>query len=680
MVENLNKKYEYLLKSIKNFNIDVSCIDTMKKYITQLNPKDLLKLCPILTIPKNTIIYHSNKFRCTDLTDELNNLYRSYPYYTQNQDCIGCVIKETHFTEYIGSKPRISEIANNPNSYNYKNGSCTCSTTVQSRLFGNFNFIGNYDIALRRQMRGTQVFITKEDMKLIDTSFMSIELGFSFKRINDFAKTEKYMKYCKENKLDGIIFLDYVDKQIIPEDNNFTFKSACTSCYKMNPNIDMLTQLGIVGANPAEIAQNMFICPEFSLIHEIGIGGALGTSKLVNLGMVDLVNDIKIAEDRHQPLPREVVLGKFNMLFSNYNSEFQRVINHQNNVIISINYETSSIYKIIKLNVDGIEYDFYDSLINVLDMVNHSLFFIKYGDEYDINGNILLYDPNYCVPENGITDINYTTIYGEIEIMSFLKFKKINPFRCNSELYIYSDGNSVYNNASDYLFNTFLSEFFKLDPTQIKQIYIDFWIPCLPENVVWFNEIYEILYICNKDSINSYNEITKHNNYNSLMQGEQTYEQIKYRINDNQRKEDIITKFINPYLYNCLDNQSDKIKTLINRILESSNHLDSLQLFTNYIDAAHTDFNAQLFYFIKNNIIKAFNLIFSSIKNNENFLQQNVEIQTLYNNFIKTLIIKLNTKLQTMGIQTLINQQNGGYKNKYLKYKQKYLELKKHIK
>ena len=41
-----------------------------------------------------------------------------------------------------------------------------------------FNFIGNYDIAIRRQMHGTQIFITKEPMRLIDTSFLSIELSF----------------------------------------------------------------------------------------------------------------------------------------------------------------------------------------------------------------------------------------------------------------------------------------------------------------------------------------------------------------------------------------------------------------------------------------------------------------------------------------------------------------------
>ena len=77
---NLNTKYNFL---IKNEMVKLP-IDIMKDYIHTLDledSKNLLRMCPVLVIPKNTILFHSNMYTCDELTAkvaEFNGL-QNYP-------------------------------------------------------------------------------------------------------------------------------------------------------------------------------------------------------------------------------------------------------------------------------------------------------------------------------------------------------------------------------------------------------------------------------------------------------------------------------------------------------------------------------------------------------------------------------------------------------------------------
>lgn len=233
-----------------NINIDEKIelfgnINHFKKEIMKLTPREIFENCPIITIPINTLLFHSNIFNCdTMIANSIYPLVNENYYVPKMSDgimCRVCKITKPHHI-FPGEKPRSSEYVMNNNYYENnrdkkgKKGKksikgCECKefNLGQHRLFGNFNFIGNYWLDLKNPMRGTQVFLTIKPMYFLDISSISIDLGFSLKRfsyfdnvhnkfnshLSEFAKTDIYTKYCKENNLDGLLLIDFTDRQDI---------------------------------------------------------------------------------------------------------------------------------------------------------------------------------------------------------------------------------------------------------------------------------------------------------------------------------------------------------------------------------------------------------------------------------------------------------------------------------
>jgi hypothetical protein len=169
-MENLNPKY---------FLFQHDQIHQALQAMDHNDPTRILQLCPILTIPVGTLIYHSNKFTRAEMLEQIRQLNINRGRYSANKGCEICNINQPIPTENVGTIPRITELAYNPN---VREGRCKCLYGRQSRLYGNFNFIGNYDIAIQNQMKGTQAFIVTQEMRLIDMTFINVELGLSPKR------------------------------------------------------------------------------------------------------------------------------------------------------------------------------------------------------------------------------------------------------------------------------------------------------------------------------------------------------------------------------------------------------------------------------------------------------------------------------------------------------------------
>lgn len=686
MVENLNKKYNFLLKE----GVNETPLNLMKQFINNIDPNILLELCPILTVPKNTIIFHSNKFTCQQLLDEITFLNKNG--YSLNFGCNVCNKKNPHlnFSEDIGDKPRISEIANNPN-WNNK-GKCICSTRIQSRLFGNFNFIGNYDIALNNQMKGTQVFITKEEMKLIDTSFLSIELGFSIKKESNIGDTNIYKTYCEEKGFDGIIFLDYVDKQLINrEHDEETFKSACLSCYKLNP--DFLNE-----HNP-----NAFICPEFSLIHEIGNGGVLGSAKLAIIGMIDLVNNTRIPSPdkkiRFEPLSRIEVKNKFNMLFSNHIKKFHEIAKEEPEVKIYINYSLTSIYKNISISFDDEIFDFYDILSNNIDYFkDKNEFYIKWSDIYEIHGNILVDDLEVCTDAiEGVDDnqyIDYDTIYGKLEIISLMNFNKCNPIPFFKNEYKNQNNDFIYNKASDRLFNYFLSQFIATN-LQIEDVIPrlkNYWIPCDDTiNIYFLMELFSISYLTCENSQNIHQTIS-HNISQMILQHDyqNTINYFFEKLNQSQKQ---IIECMSNYIFNFL-NDIITFRTNLDIILQKFDFEvmnDILQNIFIELDNLYETIRQMFYDIIEENPYSFVLEIYKKIYKHSNleYIQFLIErrdnskilfLNDVYNILNEQFNVNFNINIDTFINFVMTNSvQSAGYKNKYIKYKQKYLNLKKKL-
>ena len=431
---NLNQKY---------LAIDYK-INKMKEKIANLNFEDLLLRCPILTIPEKALIFHSNKYSTTELLQEINIFEDNSGYYPSTNGCKICKITNPLPEELIGSKPRITELVANPN---VNNKGCICLYGRQQRLYGNFNFVGNYDISIKTKMKGTEVFVVTRPLKLIDLSYLSIELGFSPKRFsinnqpmqNDFSELKNYTSFCKKQNLDGLIMLDTNDKQEITDNFVNEQRSAFISCYSVK-------------------GKNVFVCPEIVLIHELGEGGNLGTSKLMVLGMVDLV------DDKNNKLSRDHVTLLMNKLFTKFSRIFGNIYN---TVDFNIGYYNNNLYKSIIGTVNNRSIEIGD-IINVIRAIRNSFnitsTFIKYNDDTQIAANLFSQDYNLVnifTRDNKL--LNYDELWfpgdmnTDIEIVSKLILnKELYPLKNNPQ-YVYIDGTPVVSYISDKLFEFLFS-------------------------------------------------------------------------------------------------------------------------------------------------------------------------------------------------------------------------------
>jgi hypothetical protein len=174
-------QYGRTLKDNRRRDNDMS--ETYKNEKNQ-NTIQLLGLLPRITIPKGTLIFHSNKFTSDMLEKASLEMESKGGWYLKNNGCQNCQLGYVPH-ERVGESPRMNELLFNPNSWNYTTNSCQCLEIKQHRLFGNFNFTGNYNINVTSQMRGTHAYIVNEDIRILDATYTSIELGFSIKNFSD---------------------------------------------------------------------------------------------------------------------------------------------------------------------------------------------------------------------------------------------------------------------------------------------------------------------------------------------------------------------------------------------------------------------------------------------------------------------------------------------------------------
>jgi len=316
------------------------------------NTIELLRLLPRITIPKGALIFHSNKFTSDMLEEAAAKMEEIDRWYPKNEGCQTCQLRHVPH-ERVGESPRMNELLFNPNYWNYTTNSCQCLDIKQHRLYGNFNFTGNYKINVKLPMRGTHAYIVTEDIHILDATYTSIELGFSIKNFSNIGDMKVVKQYCVENRLDGITMFDILD----PQDNveiasDDVIRGANNSCYKYEW-IDPQTG----------IQKTSYLCPEIVLFHNSNDSEwedlqqmypevtNIGTRKIKIMGMIDLI------DERKQVLSRAKVSNMFDILFSNYLSyvpqyNYQQVIQGTEKQIgeITIGYGNTNIYKMIVHN------------------------------------------------------------------------------------------------------------------------------------------------------------------------------------------------------------------------------------------------------------------------------------------------------------------------------------------
>ena len=328
-----------------------------------LNTRAILELLPRIIIPKGALIFHSNKYTSVSLNDACNQLTQDdgwYPPVPQNkppeQQCHTCRIAGVAPSEIVGNPPRMCELLN-PNFWVSRSKSCICDNTRQHRMFGNFNFTGNYEIAVSNAMLGTHAYIVLEDIHVLDATRLSVELGYSIKNETNIGDLSVVKGYCIENNLDGLAMFDTIDIQNgINESNEQIKKGANNSCYIY----DYLNQGGTQSSS--------YLCPEVVLFHNnndqywqslIATNPPvinIGTRKLRIMGMVDIYNDQTDGWST-----RDEVSQRFDTLFSKYMTYVQQYNAEQSasgtgkNIQIEdiqITYTDNNLYKMI-LNKNG---------------------------------------------------------------------------------------------------------------------------------------------------------------------------------------------------------------------------------------------------------------------------------------------------------------------------------------
>ncbi len=161
---NLNQKYITTL-----YNVDL-----MKKTVQDMDIKVLLKTCPIVTLKKNALFYHT--------TSDTEN-----------------------YKEKLNKKP----------------------TYDDKMTLYYFNFLNHYQKIIHDQEKNCEILWNTESLKLLDLTKTSVQLGFNptqykLDELHNTSKTTLY-NYCKKNKLDGVITfnIDNIQKEYI--DSNFHY-------------------------------------------------------------------------------------------------------------------------------------------------------------------------------------------------------------------------------------------------------------------------------------------------------------------------------------------------------------------------------------------------------------------------------------------------------------------------
>lgn len=402
-------------------------INLMKEIIKDLDPVKLLDLCPRMKVAEGSIFYHSSIFASHDIVNHANEFqcYEDKCFYPPNMGCNRCTINHPVPYEYIGEKPRITELTQNPNVRNGK--ICTCRYGRSQRMYGNFNFIGNYQLDLQRQIKGTEIMSNISEMILLDMNIISLEIGFSPKRFvihdnqaqNKFGEQKVWKSYCYMNNLDGLILLDLSDVQKIEMPKS---EQTRISCYSYNENI---------------------LCPEFVLIHQ-DFPDNIGTDKLRILGMIDLYDKSNTQLSRND----------VKRLYDNFLCKLEIAISSRygKNVKINLVYIDNSIIKNLMVMVE-------DKRLNIMDIINT----IYHSNDLYLNTNntipfchfdIFSHDVEVIEEKIESTmNLDLKKWLPEVEITASWDIHEFSSYPKNSPNFYYKDGTFVESYASDKLFD-----------------------------------------------------------------------------------------------------------------------------------------------------------------------------------------------------------------------------------
>lgn len=445
---NLNPRY-------KMMNND---IDYMKKQIVEMPHDILLDLCPRIKIPINTLFYHSTKFTSNDILSHKTELYPEY------NGCRVCKYKLPIPQENIGDKPRIMELSANPNKNVGKKADkkCICLTGQQERLYGNFNFAGNYSLDLGKTvLKGTEILINDKEIILIDLNYISAELGFSPKhffmgkeeKANGFAKQSVWQTYCRNNGIDGIIMVDIVDVQDVCLN-----EKTILSCYNH--------------VNPYNEKEGI-ACPEFVLISTIGnqiSPNPIGTEKLKILGMVNLYND-----KTNSKLDRQEVEELYHVYFEH----LYTALNYKNKVSMELTYyDNFTIFKQLTVIQNNHVLNTNEIFYNIKQYINDfgsEDFYIDINKSYiRLNSNI--YHADLCfINKYNQKDLELfepEALSHHVELYTDIIVNNILPK--NNNHFYFKNGVEVTRYASDYIFDYVIYHMY--DENFNRMLFINYYL------------------------------------------------------------------------------------------------------------------------------------------------------------------------------------------------------------
>jgi len=432
-------------------------IDYMKQKILDMDYKTLLDLCPRIRIPINTLFYHSTKLSSKDIFTTKDILYPEFG------GCKKCQYNLPIPKENIGDKPRIMELSSNPNK---KVGNrCECLVGQQKRLYGNFNFAGNYSLSLGKTiLKGTEILINDKEIILIDLNYISAELGFSPKRFfmgkdeknNGFAKQAYWQSYCQSNGIDGIIMVDIVDVQNI----NLCEKTIL-SCYNH--------------VNPYNEKEGV-ACPEFVLIAPIGAKineNPIGTEKLKILGMVDLYDELN-----NDKLTRDNVDKLFYIYFNNLYNALNTMLN---NVTLNLTYyESFTVFKQLTINYNNKILNTDEILYVVKKYINmygtKQEFYVNINDYNNVNSDNIVYTSDKCyLREYNAKQLELfepAILSKHVELFTDIIVNNILPK--NSKDFYFKNNSLVTRYASDLIFDYILYNIYNFDFN--KMLYTNYYL------------------------------------------------------------------------------------------------------------------------------------------------------------------------------------------------------------
>ena len=418
---NLNPRYAMI-----DYNIGL-----VKKFIKELDYIALLDLCPRIIIPKSSLFYHSTKLNYNDIENYTLSIQNNL--YPKNNQCQTCEFVDEVPYENIGDKPRIMELTVNPNQK--QNKSCVCQTGRQERLYGNFNFSGNYDIALGKTiLKGTEILLSTEDIILIDLNYLSIELGFSPKRffyndeetLNGFGAQRNWTSYCIKNKIDGLVMVDIIDEHPI----DLTHKTNLSCYHYINPHGE----------------KGKIVCPEFVLVAKLGLKSKqlIGTDKLKILGVVNLFdNGTKINRDQAEQL--------FQLFFTKLSRNLYPI---NLNIVFDKNI---TLFKSLSIEYQGTDMDpsfLFDQIQYYIHLHGNQDFYLSYNN-IESEDKIYIADLDYLEHYNKVNlELDVPTLPDDIELYTDIIIKNIIPRNTN---YYFKNGKIVDKYVTDPLFDIMLN-------------------------------------------------------------------------------------------------------------------------------------------------------------------------------------------------------------------------------